>query len=63
MDAPTCDRCCAAPLDTWLHSDIGDDSLEPSARTLTLCRHHSRENQCKLYDQGFRLVEVAPVPA
>lgn len=63
MDAPKCDRCPAAPAETWLHSEVGSDGLEPSARILTLCRHHSREHQLPLYDQGFRLVEVAPVPA
>lgn len=59
----TCDKCGVAALETWMHSERGDDGHQPDGRILQFCHHHGRQHQLGLYLKGFRLVEVAPVPA
>lgn len=58
-----CDKCGVAALETWLHSERGDDGHEPGGGIVQLCGHHSHEHEVALYRKGFRLVEVAPVTA
>ena len=62
---PRCElpSCPAAALETWQHLDRGDNGHDPSGCIVQFCRHHGREFGPSLFGKGFRLVEVAPVPA
>lgn len=55
MSDTDCDRCPAHARETWMHEQTGG--------IVRLCRHHGREHELALYDQGFRMVEAERVPA